>query len=82
MLLFFRYYGYRNLNQEEDPRIKILNKYRNIFHKKDVLDIGCNIGHITLTVARDFNANSVVGLDIDKHLIKVSEELFNFNLQA
>lgn len=67
-----KYYGYRNLNQEEDPRIKILNKYRNIFHKKDVLDIGCNIGHITLTVARDFNANSVVGLDIDKHLIKVA----------
>ncbi|KAI5710154.1 hypothetical protein M8J75_006149 [Diaphorina citri] len=69
---YHKYYGYRNFHQEVDPRIKILNKYKHVFHKKDVLDIGCNIGHITLTVARDFNANSIVGLDIDKHLIKVA----------
>uniref|UniRef100_A0A8D8S9Y7 RNA methyltransferase n=2 Tax=Cacopsylla melanoneura TaxID=428564 RepID=A0A8D8S9Y7_9HEMI len=69
---YYKYYGYRNPNQDMDPRIKILNKFKHVFHKKDVLDIGCNIGHITLTTARDFNANSVVGLDIDKHLIQVA----------
>ncbi|KAL1462551.1 hypothetical protein WDU94_014379 [Cyamophila willieti] len=69
---YYKYYGYRNPNQDMDPRIKILNKFKHVFHKKDILDIGCNIGHITLTTARDFNANSVVGLDIDKHLIQVA----------
>lgn len=64
-----RYYGYRNPHHDVDPRLRCFANYRNIFVGKDILDIGCNIGHITLTVARDFGAKSVVGLDIDKKLI-------------
>ena len=43
-----------------------------LFHEKDILDIGCNIGHVTLTIARDFGARSVVGLDIDRKLIGIA----------
>ncbi|CAH0768359.1 unnamed protein product [Bemisia tabaci] len=67
-----RYYGYRNPHFETDPRIKCFTKRRELFFDKDVLDIGCNIGHITLTIARDFGARSIVGLDIDKKLIQVA----------
>jgi 7SK snRNA methylphosphate capping enzyme len=45
-----------------------------LFQDKDVLDIGCNIGHVTLIVARDFGARSVVGLDIDRKLIAIARK--------
>jgi 7SK snRNA methylphosphate capping enzyme len=45
-----------------------------LFQDKDILDIGCNTGHITLIVARDFKARSVVGLDIDKKLIAIARK--------
>lgn len=70
----FRYYGYRNPNHDVDPRLKCFAQYRHLFFGKDILDIGCNIGHITLTVARDFGAKSIVGLDIDKKLIGIARK--------
>lgn len=45
-----------------------------MFERKDVLDLGCNIGHITLSVARDFGAKSVLGIDIDKNLIGIARK--------
>lgn len=69
-----RYYGYRNPNHEVDPRLKCFTQYRHLFLGKDILDIGCNIGHITLSVARDFGAKSIVGLDIDKKLIGIARK--------
>ncbi|XP_067007500.2 7SK snRNA methylphosphate capping enzyme isoform X1 [Anabrus simplex] len=71
---YSRYYGYRNPAHEVDPRLKCFAERREIFHNKDVLDIGCNIGHITLTIARDFNAKSVVGVDIDRSLIDIARK--------
>lgn len=64
-----RYYGYRNV-QECDPRIELLPK--DFFEGKCVLDIGCNIGHITLTIARDYHPKQIVGIDIDPSLIKIA----------
>lgn len=69
-----RYYGYRNPQNELDPRLKCFSYYRDLFTGKDILDIGCNIGHITLSVARDFGARSVVGIDIDKNLIGIARK--------
>lgn len=51
-----------------------MSNRRDLFESKDILDIGCNIGHITLSIARDFGAKSVVGLDIDKNLISVARK--------
>lgn len=45
-----------------------------LFYGKDVLDIGCNIGHVTLSVARDFGAKSIVGMDIDRKLINIARK--------
>lgn len=70
----FRYYGYRNPQHEVDIRLKYFEKRKELFQDKDVLDIGCNIGHVTLIVARDFRARSVVGLDIDRKLIAIARK--------
>lgn len=57
-----------------DPRLKCFSHYRYLFEGKDILDIGCNIGHITLSIARDFGAKSIVGLDIDSNLISIARK--------
>ncbi|KAL7646824.1 UNVERIFIED_CONTAM: hypothetical protein RMT77_002080 [Armadillidium vulgare] len=67
-----QYYGYRNAGHKADPRLKCLDK--EWFRGKEVLDIGCNIGHITLTVARDFAPRRIVGIDIDKKLVNIAQK--------
>lgn len=69
-----RYYGYRNHPQERDTRLTVFTQRKELFYQKDVLDVGCNIGHITLSVARDFGARSVTGIDIDKKLIGIARK--------
>lgn len=67
-----RYYGYRKDANCIDLRI---NLFKNeFFENKDILDIGCNIGHITLTIARDYSPKKIVGIDIDKSLIKIAKK--------
>ncbi|XP_050531217.1 7SK snRNA methylphosphate capping enzyme-like [Daktulosphaira vitifoliae] len=68
-----RYYGYRN-TEEGDNRLKVLASKLDLFYGKDILDIGCNIGHVTFSVARDFGAKSVVGMDIDRKLINIARK--------
>lgn len=55
-----------------DARLKVLEKYKHLFDGKDMLDIGCNTGHLTLAIARDFRPNRVVGMDIDRSLINAA----------
>ena len=62
-----RYYGYRNLNDDEDHRLAHLKS--EWFKDKCVLDIGCNVGHVTLHIARHFEPKKIVGIDIDAQLI-------------
>ncbi|KAJ8920172.1 hypothetical protein NQ315_011833 [Exocentrus adspersus] len=69
-----RYYGYRNPNNEMDHRLRVFTHHPSLFEGKDILDIGCNIGHITLSVARDFGARSVTGIDIDQKLISIARK--------
>uniref|UniRef100_A0A1B0DMV3 RNA methyltransferase n=1 Tax=Phlebotomus papatasi TaxID=29031 RepID=A0A1B0DMV3_PHLPP len=65
-----RYYGYRNLNEMMDVRLKVFTRHAFLFQKKDVLDIGCNVGHLTIAVAKNLNPKSVMGIDIDAKLIE------------
>lgn len=67
-----RYYGYRNPETEEDHRLLCFKQ--EWFENKDILDIGCNVGHLTLSLARDFNPSKVVGVDIDKTLISAARK--------
>lgn len=69
-----RYYGYRNPHHDVDRRLTVFAQRKELFYGKDILDIGCNIGHITLSVARDFAARSVTGIDIDKKLINIARK--------
>ncbi len=66
-----RYYGYRN-SQHCDRRLELLP--RDLIQGKDVLDVGCNIGHVTLTLARDYGPRRIVGVDIDPGLIEVAKK--------
>uniref|UniRef100_A0A336MMF8 RNA methyltransferase n=1 Tax=Culicoides sonorensis TaxID=179676 RepID=A0A336MMF8_CULSO len=64
-----RYYGYRHLNEFMDVRLKVFMKNPQLFKDKDVLDIGCNVGLLTIAAGKSLHPKSIVGLDIDKNLI-------------
>ena len=67
-----QYYGYRNPGNIEDLRLQYFKN--SWFEDKEVLDIGCNIGHITISVAKNFSPLKVVGIDIDKKLIQIANK--------
>jgi 7SK snRNA methylphosphate capping enzyme len=75
-LIFFclRYHGYRNPRHEVDIHLKYLGKRKELLQDEDILDTGCNTGHVTLIVARDFKARSVVGLDRETKLISIARK--------
>ncbi|CEM01594.1 unnamed protein product [Vitrella brassicaformis CCMP3155] len=70
-----RYYdGYRDpshlYESQVDPRIDALVRFDpQLFEAKYVLDIGCNIGVIPLTVAALLDPMHVVGIDVDVELV-------------
>lgn len=67
-----RYYGYRNPALEEDKRLNCFKK--EWFDGKCVLDIGCNVGNLTLSLARDYHPAKIVGIDIDAKLIAAARK--------
>ncbi|XP_005107526.1 uncharacterized protein LOC101850362 [Aplysia californica] len=67
-----RYYGYRNKDHAPDPRLQHFSP--SWFQGKDVLDIGCNVGHITLALAEQFRPNKILGIDIDGKLIRAARQ--------
>lgn len=66
-----RYYGYRNVDLED---YRLGSFKAEWFCGKDVLDIGCNVGHLTLAVARNFGPKKIVGMDIDGSLISAARK--------
>ncbi|XP_055332219.1 probable RNA methyltransferase Y17G7B.18 [Paramacrobiotus metropolitanus] len=64
-----RYYGYRIVDQ--DPRYRLMQG--EWFRGKDCLDIGCNTGQFTLALTKSFTPRMMVGIDIDKELIKIAK---------
>lgn len=72
-----RYYGYRNTNDFKDIRLNAFEKHRPLFEGCNVLDIGCNNGLVTISVARDFNVKHMVGIDIDKHLVEKARKFLS-----
>ncbi|XP_028839062.1 7SK snRNA methylphosphate capping enzyme [Denticeps clupeoides] len=67
-----KYYGYRNPGLSEDPRVHVLRP--EWFQGKDVLDLGCNTGHLTLTIAKNWRPRRIVGLDIDGGLVHAARQ--------
>ncbi|NXD31850.1 MEPCE enzyme, partial [Spelaeornis formosus] len=68
---YCKYYGYRNPDVE-DARLRALRA--EWFAGKEVLDVGCNVGHLTLSIAKRWAPARVVGLDIDGRLIRSARQ--------
>lgn len=62
-----KYYGYRNPGASEDQRVRVFRP--EWFQGKDVLDLGCNSGHVTLYIAKMLRPARILGLDIDSGLV-------------
>eukprot|EP01134_Creolimax_fragrantissima_P002882 CFRG2882T1 len=73
---YLHYYGYRTPQAEVDPRLSVMQP--NWFTDRDVLDVGCNVGQISIAIARDFKAKSVLGMDIDDSLITRANHNINY----
>ncbi|KAM4620246.1 7SK snRNA methylphosphate capping enzyme [Polymixia lowei] len=67
-----KYYGYRNPGASEDPRVQVLRP--EWFQGKDVLDLGCNSGHLTLYIAKVLRPARILGLDIDSGLVHAARK--------
>ncbi|XP_023659372.1 7SK snRNA methylphosphate capping enzyme [Paramormyrops kingsleyae] len=67
-----KYYGYRNPGWSEDPRMCVLQP--EWFQGKAVLDLGCNTGHLTLAIAKNWRPARIVGLDIDSALVHAARQ--------
>lgn len=63
------YRGLKTLFSFSDVRLTVFLRHAYLFKDKDILDIGCNTGHMTLAVARKLYPKSILGIDIDKNLI-------------
>ncbi len=48
-----------------------------MFLNREVLDIGCNDGSITLMIATKFFPKKIIGIDIDYRLINKAIDNFN-----
>lgn len=67
-----RYYGFESLNKNMDVRLKIFQRNVHLFKNKDVLDVGCNVGLMTLAIAKLLSPKSITGVDIDRKLINIA----------
>uniref|UniRef100_A0A6P4FQG5 RNA methyltransferase n=1 Tax=Drosophila rhopaloa TaxID=1041015 RepID=A0A6P4FQG5_DRORH len=66
---FDRYVDFRQLNEFRDVRLQVFQRHVELFQNKDILDIGCNVGHMTITVGRHLAPKTIVGIDIDRELV-------------
>lgn len=67
-----RYFGFESLNKNMDVRLKIFQRNTHLFKHKDVLDVGCNVGLMTLAIAKLLSPKSITGVDIDRKLINIA----------
>lgn len=75
---YTKYYGYRNPGASDDPRMELLKP--EWFEGKTVLDLGCNTGHLTMSIAKQCLPSRIVGLDIDGGLIHAARQNIRYYL--
>lgn len=66
------YYGYRTPRLTVDPRLAAFRP--EWFRGKKVLDIGCNVGHVTLAIAKHWSPAHILGLDIDAGVVHAARQ--------
>eukprot|EP01065_Artemidia_motanka_P019781 TRINITY_DN2361_c0_g1_i1.p1 TRINITY_DN2361_c0_g1~~TRINITY_DN2361_c0_g1_i1.p1 ORF type:complete len:432 (+),score=89.44 TRINITY_DN2361_c0_g1_i1:62-1297(+) len=62
------YYGYRSVESDHRPAY-FAKLDQSLLAGKDWLDVGCNNGLLTYSLAARFQARSVVGVDVDDALV-------------
>ena len=67
-----RYFGFESLSRIMDVRLKIFQRNSHLFKNKDVLDLGCNVGLMTIACAKLLSPKSITGVDIDRKLINIA----------
>lgn len=65
-------------DSDVDHRLRFFNE--SLFLRKDVLDIGCNTGRLSLHIAAHYRPKKVVGIDIDKKLINKAQRTVRLHL--
>ncbi len=66
------YKGFAALTENNDVRLRVFKQYPYLFQNKDVLDIGCHAGHVTIAIGRMLHPKSVLGVDIASNLISMA----------
>lgn len=69
---YTKFYYKRYLDALSSYDTKLNAFHINWFKNKRVLDIGCNIGTLTLLIAQAFEPSYIEGIDIDYRLIKIA----------
>lgn len=69
---FNRYYG--NRPQMAIPDLRLNYLCQSMFANMNVLDIGCNSGLLTISIAKEFSPAKIVGIDLDSHLIRAAKQ--------
>ncbi|KFD70733.1 hypothetical protein M514_06034 [Trichuris suis] len=76
---YSRYYGKRTGQVAlADPRMHLLQA--EWFQGCRVLDIGCNVGMLTIAIAQEFSPRHVVGIDIDPYLVYMARKNLRMRL--
>ncbi|KAG7446977.1 Bin3-domain-containing protein [Guyanagaster necrorhizus] len=69
--IYGNYHGYYSKRPfVNDPRLALLPV--DSFVGKRVLDVGCNEGYVTCEIAQSWGAHKVIGVDIDKSLVRAA----------
>ena len=63
--------GYMN-SDYIDARLEALP--RQAFKGKEVLDVGCNVGHSSIMIALYFGVKHITGIDLDDRLVKAAKK--------
>lgn len=69
-----RYYGYRCGKKSEDIRLDAFKNHSEHFDSKEILDIGCNDGSVSIAIAKRFPITFITGFDIDPNLISMARK--------
>lgn len=66
------YFGYKFGDKINiDPRyITLFQGFKHLFYGKRILDIGCNVGDLTIQLAKNFQPEYLLGIDIDSVCIQ------------
>lgn len=69
---YSHHYGYQTPTLNIDPRLAAFRP--EWFRGKKVLEIGCNVGHMTLAIAKNWSPVHILGLDIDGCVVHAARQ--------